>query len=143
MIHANWVLKNSIFWKIKTNSKILNIYSNSKYVQILHGFQSCLKCPPDSIRQASHLFLRLAVDLLIISCGIVYTCKSIRSENWLIKLRCNCVGVIKALRLTIHISCSFVNGDSCLPNLFVVDFGIFDSHDSHSHFHRPYSINYC
>ena len=53
----------------------------------------------------------------------------------LINLRRNCVGVIKALRLTIHISCSFVNSESRLRDLFVGDFGIFDSHDSHSHFH--------
>ena len=39
-------------------------------------FKVASNCPPDSIRQASHLFLKFAVDLLIISCGIVCACKS-------------------------------------------------------------------
>ena len=39
-------------------------------------FKVASKCPPDSIRQASHLFLRFTVDLLIISGGIVCACKS-------------------------------------------------------------------
>ena len=42
-------------------------------------FKVASKCPPDSIRQASHFFLRFAVDFLIIPCGIVCACKSERS----------------------------------------------------------------
>ena len=97
-----------------------------------------------STMQASHLFLRFAVDLLIISYGIVCACKSEWSGCQMVRLfRCNCVGVIKALRLTIHISCSFVNGESSLRDLSVGDFVIFDSHDSHSHFHsHDFKIEY-
>ena len=77
--------KNSIFWKITTNSKILNIYSNSKYVRILHGFQSCLKMST-RFYQAGFTSLRFAVDLLIISCGIVCACKNERSGCQMVRL---------------------------------------------------------
>ena len=49
-------------------------------------FKIASKCPPDSIRQASHLFLRFAADLLIISCGIVCACKSERSGHQMVRL---------------------------------------------------------
>ena len=35
------------------------------------GFKVASKRPPGSIKQASPLFLRFAVDFLIVSCGIV------------------------------------------------------------------------
>ena len=49
-------------------------------------FKVASKCPPDSIRQASHLFLRFVVDLPIISCGIVWACKSERSGCQMVRL---------------------------------------------------------
>ena len=49
-------------------------------------FKVASKCPPDSIRQASRLFLRFAVDLLIISCGIVCACKSEKSGCQMVRL---------------------------------------------------------
>ena len=72
-------------------------------------------------------------DLWVVGLVGLRTCGS--SDLW-----DDTVGVIEALRLMIHISCSFVNGES---RLFVGDFGIFDSHDSHSHFHsHDFKIEY-
>ena len=49
-------------------------------------FKVASKCPADSIRQASHLFLRFAADLLIISCGIVCACKSEMSGCQMVRI---------------------------------------------------------
>ena len=49
-------------------------------------FKVASKCPPDSLRQPSQLFLRFAVDLLNISCGIVCACKSERSGYQMARL---------------------------------------------------------
>ena len=98
-------------------------------------FKVASTCPPDSIRKASHLFLRFANHCPAVLLAHVKA-KGLGarwwdffgSKNWLIKLRW---------------SCSFVNNESRLRNLFVGDFGIFDSHDSHSHFHsHDFKIEY-